>query len=450
MSGRWGERTLRAGIVVGLCLLSWGSLKVIAVSQLGSSVQDLGHGRQQMPSNAAFSQALGRRALVRADALEALGLAEEAIRIFPYRGSAWLDLAEARLKLGDREGALRAAQTASMLGPAKGKWRWRAARLLLQAGWVEQGAAELAAVARIDPSRRHDAYDLAWTVFGEQDFVLRRIVPQDPQARVDYLYYLMAHRRVAAAVQAWEEAKGAATRALRFSYVDFLLGQGEVEEAWRVWRDIFPEASVGSIQDGSFKAAAVGYGFGWRVGKTQGAAARIEGAAQGGGRSLVVEFSGENPDFNHSYQIVRVEEEKGYRLRASVRWEAVTSASPPRLFVRDYRGCAGLNVESAGFKGTGEALVRVDFSTPPGCQAVIVGLERRRTRKLDRNITGKVWVTAVELSVLPAEASVRGRSAVEEGAGVDRRVHNALTPSFPGEAGGAEGRGFCEVEGTGI
>ncbi len=411
MGQGWMERALRVGVAVGIVALAWSSLKVIGISWLGSSEPDLERGRRLVPSNAAFAQALARKALLRGEASEALRLAEEAIRVFPYRGSAWLDLAEARLKMGDREGALRAAQTASMLGPSKGKWRWRAARLLLQAGWVEQGAAELAAVARMDASRRHDAYDLAWTVFGEQDFVLRRIVPQDPKARLDYLYYLMARQRVGAAVQAWAVAKWAASRAQRLSYVDFLLAQGEVEEAWRVWRDMFPEASVGSIQDESFEAAPVGYGFGWRVGGTQGAAARIEGGPQGGERALVVEFSGENPDFNHGYQIVRVEEERKYRLRARVRWEGVTSASPPRLFVRDYRGCAGLNVASAGFKGSGGTLVELDFATPAGCRAVVVGLERQRTHKLDRNITGKVFLTRVELSVVPAKAAVPGRSA---------------------------------------
>jgi len=425
------ERGLRVGIAVGIVALAWSSLKVIGIARLGASEGDLERGRRLMPSNAAFAQALGRKALVRGEASEALRLAEEAIRIFPYRGSAWLDLAEAKLKMGDREGALRAAQTASMLGPSKGKWRWRAARLLLQAGWAEQGAAELAAVARIDPSRRHDAYDLAWTVFGEQDLVLRRIVPQDPQARVDYLYYLMARHRVAAAMQAWALAKGAASRAQRLSYVDFLLGQGEVEEAWRVWGDMFPEASVGSIQDGSFAAAPVGYGFGWRVGSTQGAAARIEGGPQGGERALVVEFSGENPDFNHGYQIVRVEEERSYRLRARARWEAVTSASPPRLYVRDYRGCAGLNVASAGFAGTGETLVELDFTAPAGCRAVVVGLERQKTHKLDRNITGKVWITRVELSLVPAKASVPGRSAAGETDGVEGAADLSLALPTP-------------------
>jgi|AMFO01.1.fsa_nt_gi hypothetical protein len=348
------------------------------------------------------------RRLVAGEAASAERLLLGAIERFPFDGLAWLDLAEARLKSGELQAVEAAVRNASLLGPTKGKWHWRAAKVLLEAGRGQAALEELAAVARVDRSRRRQAWDLAWLVFQDPRVIRERLVPPDAASRLEYLFYLVARRKAKEALAVWQEASARATLAERLAFVDFLLSAGEIEKAWEIWVEGFPQAKVATVYNGDFRHPPLQHGFGWKIGGEKGVRVRL--SRRGGSGLLQIDFQGGNPAFDHAFQLLKVEGGKKYRLSAFVTWSGITSASPPVLYVRGGYGCGRLWAQSKGLGGSGYGEVVVKFETPPRCETVFAGIMRRPTRKLDRFIRGKVEVDMVALT-----GSARS-SAVAEGA----------------------------------
>lgn len=359
--------------------------------------------------SAAYPQLAARRALVAGDVPTARTALRESLALFPFSASAWLDLAETLLRAGDEQGTSSAAANAGQLAPTSASVRWRAAQLRLRAGDVDNGLRELKVVAVLDPQRRARVYDLGWALLGDANAVESRLVADDPAQRLAYIEYLMASGRIAAGRDVWAAVRASAARAWRLDFIDFLLSHHQIGWAWEVWTETVPGIRDGAIFNGDFAYPPLNRGFDWRLGGVEGASAEIVTAAARDGpvpgrvpsgerRALRVSFRGDaNPTFDRANQIVHVEGGRRYRLAASVRWENITSASPPFLEVRGYLGCESLVARSAGFARSGAVATAVEFTTPTACEAVLVGVRRDATVRLDRTIGGTLWIDDVAL-----------------------------------------------------
>lgn len=395
-------------MLAALLWLASGAARVLGASTLYAGSGSAAVAAALLDLSAVYPQRAGRQALMAGDGAAARVALRASLERAPFSPTVWLDLAEARLQSGNAEGAAAAATNASRLASTSAAVRWRAAQLHLRAGGTDEGVRELGAVVRLDARRRARVWDLGWAILGDGDAVERTLVLEDVAVRMAYLEYLMGRGRIGAGRRAWNAIRATAPRAWRLDFTDFLLSHQEMAWAWEVWSGLEPGVRVGEMFNGDFATSPYDRGFGWRLGGVDGAVAEItdaragrgrERSAQSGRRALRVRFRGDgNPTFDRANQVVRVESGRVYRLVASVRWTGITSASPPFLEVRDYRGCEGLVLRTTGFSGTGAGVAALEFTTPRACEAVLVGVRREATERLDRVIGGTLWIDHVALA----------------------------------------------------
>jgi hypothetical protein len=167
-----------------------------------------------------------------------------------------------------------------------------------------------------------------------------------------------------------------------------------------LWTAAYGSHPPGRIFDGDFEGDPVGGGFGWNIQSIEGARVAVTaGAAARGRRGLSIEFRGGNFEFGHVWQVVPVLPERRYRLSALAHAEGITSFSGPRFRVEAHVTCPGLQGgDSPELRGTRAwGPIAVEFSTPPGCRAVIVRIVRPPTDRLDRDLRGRLDVDDVTL-----------------------------------------------------
>jgi hypothetical protein len=243
----------------------------------------------------------------------------------------------------------------------------------------------------------------------DSDFVLEKIVPKNPSSFGQYLSYLYGTGDREAVEKAWAKRLSFGFRATRgetVRYIEFLISQGEFNEAFRVWRARFQEEGLPPVSEGDLitngdfaKDQILGGGFDWKIENVSGTEVSFDPSmAFEGKRSLKIVFTGkENVDFHHVYQFVPLKPDTEYVLSANMKTQAVTTKSGLKIEV--------LGAGQAFHKGsetlTGDNEWRkmvIGFRTPASLQGGLVRVRRERTDKFDRYISGAVWIDHVSLT----------------------------------------------------
>ena len=328
-----------------------------------------------------------------------------ALRRVPFSASLWLARGEAALQAGSRDGARHAAAAALRRAPLDADVCYRAALLLLQADAAGDATRALRCAVSHAPSRAGQVYDLAHSVYGDDGLVVRTVVPDDADGARRFLVWAYGRDDPDAAAAGWDVLAGRSpSTADVVRHVDFLLARGDVAAADAGWSAVFGPRGPGIVFDGGFESDPVGGGFGWQLGRLDGARIRIASgeAAVEGRRGLAIEFSGGNLDFSQVGQVVPVAGGRRYALTAMARSAGLTSLSGPRFQVEPHRSCPELRtVATRELHGTSPwTRLALEFTTPPGCGAVTVRVRRPPTTRLDRDLRGRLWIDDVRLADL--------------------------------------------------
>jgi hypothetical protein len=244
---------------------------------------------------------------------------------------------------------------------------------------------------------------------GDSDFVLEKIVPKDLPSFRQYLSYLYGMGDRDAVRKAWAKRLSFGFQANReetVQYIEFLISQGEFNEAFQIWRARVQEEGLSTflekdlITNGDFgKDGILGGGFDWKIGNVSGAEVSFDPSASlEGKRSLKIVFTGkENVDFHHVYQFVPLKADTEYVLSANMKTQAVTTKSGVKIEVLG----AGQTFQKGSETLTGDndwRRLTVSFRTPPSCQGGLIRVRRERTDKFDRYIRGTIWIDHVSLT----------------------------------------------------
>ena len=333
----------------------------------------------------------------------------KAIERNPLEQEYWLQLAKILQRMGKSAVSQRALENAIRVFPTGYRGRWMTANLLLQQGDLEKAIPYFAYVLAHYPNQSSLVYDVLEKTVDDSDFVLESIVPRDPASFRQYLSYLYGVGDREAARKAWAKRLSFGFQADRretVGYIEFLISQGEFNEAFQVWRARFQEEGLSPfsesdmITNGDFgKDEILGGGFDWKIENLAGTEVSFDPSmAFEGRRSLKVVFTGkENVDFHHVYQLVPLKPNTEYVLSANMKTRAVTTKSGPKIEV--------LGADQAFQKGsetlTGDNEWRkliVNFRTPASLHGGWVRLRRERIDKFDRYISGTVWIDHVSLT----------------------------------------------------
>ena len=333
----------------------------------------------------------------------------KAIERNPLEQDYWLNLAKIYQRMGESTLSQRASENAISVFPTGYRGRWVIGNLHLQQGDLEKALPHFSYILVYYPNQSAMVYDVLRKAVNDPDFVLERIVPKDPSSFKQYLSYLYETGDKDAARRTWARRSSFGyqpDRGETLRHIEFLISKNEFNEAFQVWKARLREEGLPAPEDsnlitnGGFeKEKILGGGFDWKIEKVSGAEASFDPSiAYEGKHSLKIVFNGkENVDFSHVYQFVPLKSNTEYVLKANMKTQTVTTKS-------------GLKIEVSGvgptFHGVSETLTGdnewreliLTFRTLSQSQGGLVRIRREKTDKVDRFISGTVWIDNVSLT----------------------------------------------------
>lgn len=377
------------------------------------------------PSEGLFSKAL-QRAPLNPDPFYALGLfyqwdirnmdqkksiyyLRQAIERNPLEQAYWINLARAHQHIGEKNAFEKDLENAILVYPTSYQGRWVIGNLFLQDGALEKALPHFSYILKHYPEQSSLVYDVLSKVVDDPDFILEKLVREESGFLTQYLSYLYEMGDSEPARKVWEKKismgyKTERSEALR--HIEFLISQGEFNEAYEIWNarlqeEGLPVSADGNlITNGSFeKEKILGGGFDWKISNAPGARVSFDqSGAFEGKSSLKITFDGkENVDLYHISQLVSLKPNTDYLLKAYVKTKAVTTKSGIKIEVYGmgpaFYGASGSLTGDNDWKE-----LSVAFRTPAQSHAGVVRMRREKTNKFDRLISGTVWLDEVQLT----------------------------------------------------
>ena len=333
---------------------------------------------------------------------------QQAIKRTPLQQDYWLHLATIFQNMDQKEDSERALEKALFVFPTGYRGRWMAGNFFLQQGAPEKALPHFSYILAHYPDESRSIYDLWEVVAKDSDFILEKLIPKDYPSIHRYLTYLYEEREKEKAQKVWKRIESLGYQPNRrdtIRHIEFLVAQGEIREAFQVWRtkataEGIPLPTNGNlINNPGFEAeAGFGSGFDWTINQTPGAEVSIDhSVALEGKSSLKIRFNGhENIDFHHVYQWISWKPHTDYRLKVNMKTEGVTTQSGPRMEVSGIDSVLyGASESLTGDNDWKE--LRIAFRTPAQSQGGLLRIRRQKMKNTDRVIPATIWIDDVRL-----------------------------------------------------
>ncbi|HEV2904668.1 MAG TPA: carbohydrate binding domain-containing protein [Pyrinomonadaceae bacterium] len=323
---------------------------------------------------------------------ESVNELERAAALRPQDYALWLELGNARDRIGDTAGAIAAFIESTKVAPFYAQPRWQLGNALFRAGRNADAVKELRLAAESNPKLALPALALAWTALdGNVVDVERAFTSQSPAMETALARFLVKRGKIAEAMRHFRAAGGISADEQR-AMINDLLAAKNFEAAYEVWGvSRNRRLGVAEIDNGGFEESIMldQTGFAWQlVQNRQGIQASLDPSdRRSGSYSLRVDWSGNGDTLLPIVsQLVLVEAGSRYQLRFAARgaelmmlglpMASVVDASDAAAHSGDYRTFA-LASSPALLKGTNAWQdYSVEFSTAASTRAVIIRIHR--------------------------------------------------------------------------
>jgi hypothetical protein len=347
-----------------------------------------------------FPQALyafGLNAWFKNDSATAARFFRQAVSQDIFYMNAWLKLAQAEVALENPHRARIILKHTDQLTENVYRWKWNQTLLAHELGM------EALVVRNINflIDRRkmvQDAFQLLDTHLAKR--VTSAVQALDPNNLIPFLEWLMRWERVDDAEIVWRNitVAGSPDKNICLKYIHFLVSKKRVHTAAEIWR---MHAGIKGLTNAGFEDEITGRGFDWRYtpsSKGKWAIRRTMSEVLAGTHSLKIMFEGKkNISFAHMYQIVPVEPLTLYRLTYNWRSKNVTTNQGPFVDIYGY-DCKSFYFKGPMMLGTHDWQEQgIEFTVPENCQAVVIRLHRRPSRRFDNKIAGTLWLDEFKL-----------------------------------------------------
>jgi hypothetical protein len=241
-------------------------------------------------------------------------------------------------------------------------------------------------------------------------------LPRHPSSdlRLAYVDFLSRQRDYEGASHVWHQfaSEGGPIRVTfpnAQPYLDGLIANSRMDEALLVWGDLLKWQVIrrpsslnpgDAVFNGDFEQAPLNGGFDWRTTQTDYVVTDPQAPlAFRGTKSARVDFTVKhNEEYEILSQLVPVEPELDYRLRAFVRSEGITSDSGPRLRVVEAYFPSHLDVSTSPVNGTTAwHPIELTFTTGPDTRCVRLAVWREKSRAFPTEISGRFWIDSVSM-----------------------------------------------------
>jgi len=408
------------GLVIGLAAVGSDYLELRrfnAVAEQDAVVSPLGPGLYDTFSIHPAARQAARNWAVDPD--HAAELLAEAAALYPLEALPWL--AQARIKAG-RDGdpaVLRADLLAGVsVQPGSSTTRWQAAQIALHAGDLTLAEQLLRLWAEGEAGNLGQALFIARRWLRDPDQLLDRIVPATDahwEAAMDFAFR-QRDRALAEAVWGRLAADQSADSPLFLTYFEFLLREGDIDQAMALWQRSDPRYRPGTVLNGGFdREFGPARGLNWRVDRPP-EGVRIERDLDIFGKppaSLRVDFAGSH-NLRLAHPSIQVPLPAGQRFRLSGQWrgQGLTTRARPYLFVRALDGAMNRRLDLPGAQ-FGWQEFSLDLDLPEGARLIEISLRRDSTQAFDRYIGGQLWLDEIEIEPLPTDDTPASPSAAE-------------------------------------
>jgi hypothetical protein len=332
----------------------------------------------------------------------------KAVERNPLELEYWKSLAKVFQRMGEGEAFERALRNMILVFPTGYQGRWAVGNLFLQQGDSIKALPHFSYLLTHYPEESSMIYDVWKKITKDPDFFLDNLIPQEPSAYSQYLFYLYQAGDKEMVKKVWQRRASLGYKANSPEFIrhmDYLISHGDLNDAYRTFEAGLREERLpvpsreNLIVNGGFEKDKVfGGGFDWKIESIRGAEVSFDRTvAMEGERSLKISFNGqENADFSHVFQFVSLKPNQRYLLKAHLKTKALTTQSGIRIEI----GGIGPAFYGASEQLTGDNDWRelsFFFETPQKSQGGVVKLRRERTDKFDRLISGTVWVDNVRI-----------------------------------------------------
>jgi len=411
-------------LVVGIpaVVLAFKVARIAMAARLASrtNTSDLRRAIALDPGNAAYDDRLGlvdAYSFDQEDFHEAVKYLRKATELEPLKAGYWSDLAEACDLLNNTTCSDPAVRRALSLSPMAPRFEWRAGNHYLERGQTGEALKHFRRLLALDDTYARPVFRICLGAVGDAETVFQKVLPPGagPQLKLTYLDFVSAHGDLDFANQLWCRLSSDGF-SCRFSevkpYLDRLLCADDIQQATKVWRDlervgVIPKPAVGGIANliynGGFEHDPLNVGFGWCVPNTLDVETDFrDPSAYQGSRCLRVDYAGgQNLESQSVCELVPVEPQQAYRLRAYVRSDDITSDSGPRLRVADAECSTCLSVSTETTVGTTPwHLLTLYFTTGPRTRLIWLSLWRPRSWTFPMEISGSFWLDEVSLEAV--------------------------------------------------
>ena len=321
----------------------------------------------------------------------------------PTRAYTWLALSKIYRDYGHRSWAEYALRRATAVDRANPKIIWEAGMFYLTEGDSLCAAPYFKRYLALMPSEQEKLHTMLHAVGTRPAFILEQLLPADYPFYSRYFRFLVAYKQRAELSETWERRNlWRPTGADYLTYSDFLIESGNRQEAQAVWAEFvqrtYPSSmardSSNMIFNGDFEYPPQNGGFDWKVGNDDGVRIYADRDIRKSGRSsLAARFSGKtNPGIYIARQVVPVKPGQHYRVSGQVRTDRLTTQNGLLLEILGH-DCPSLALKSDAVTGTNDwRPLDLEFTTPPACSLIKIGVKRERSEKFDNKISGDAWL----------------------------------------------------------
>ena len=400
-------------IVVAAVYLSLAAREVVA-SWLGSRVElsSLRRAAWLDPSNADYRDHLGRYYdLVGRDPASAIGLYRAAVQLNPHSARYWFDLASAYQVMGDTPGQTAALEHAIHADAMTPDVAWEAANLYLVQGENEKALREFRVVMANDTSLAASSIQFCWRIQPDVDALLRDVVPHNADAYIAFLTLLESRQETDGTFKVWNALMQTSEPfeiRYAFEYLHYLILHKEVDKAVEAWQQTADRFGLTGylptpgnlIVNGTFSFDVLNGGFDWQYQKQSGVTLTLDPSDfHSGRRSLLITFDGPGITDAGFYQLVAVQPNTSYDFTAYYKNGELEGAGGPHITIQDMYTLAiyydSDELNAAGFWKS----VDGEFTTGPDCKLVVLHVRRLPAGS---PIRGKLWIDDFHLARKPS------------------------------------------------
>lgn len=331
---------------------------------------------------------------------EALESYQQAAALSPHDWRYWYGLGRMRERMGDTEGAERAARRSVELAPNYAPVLWLHGNILLRRGQTAEAFNAMRRAAEADSNFAiHFANAVAQTLKTDDLSLLKQNLGDSAPVRAALVKYLSQDKKFDAAVNVWNELPAKEKSETAQDLTNALLAAKKHRAAVSVLSQSAAsetdKPNVGKILNGDFEGEAINTNaFSWQI--AEGAQPQIAfdtTQKRGGARSLVIVFNSiTGQEFRSVTQTVAVESNTGYSFEVFAKTGNLQSGGT--VFWEIVDAADGKILTKTAAVPTGDSnwqKLNAEFTTGSTTEAVIIRLARAQCSVPPCSITGRVW-----------------------------------------------------------